>query len=336
MKRYRAFIAGNPKSINLQNFRSLVGDYFSDTEVSADINFGIRNFFSAFVQTRRELTAYKPDIIILYQLNLTAFITLLANKRRIPVLAVGVGSDVLLMPKRNFIFGKMLRYILSHSTHYNAGSDYLASQMRLYCPAGIDVMIANLGITPVEPTEKQNIIYSNRLHSPLYRVEFIIKAFANFVRKPVYADWKLVVAGCGREKEFSDLAKALSIGDKVEITGWLTPSQNAEYYAKSMVYVSIPISDGVPASLMEAVSAKCLPVLSNIPAYESLTENGLQAVMLSDEEIGNCDFLGKALTCGTAEMMELNSKFVHTFSDKEINRMRFMDLFDEIFASRKP
>lgn len=336
MKRNKAFIAGNPKSINLQNFRSLIGGYFSDTEVSADINFGIRNFFSAILQTRRQLAEFKPDIIILYQLNLTAFITLLANKSHIPVLAVGVGSDVLLMPKRNFVFKRMLRYILSHSTHYNAGSDYLASQMQQYCPMGSRIMIANLGITPVKATEKQNIIYSNRLHSELYRVEFIIRAFANFVRKPVYADWKLIVAGCGREKEFFDLAKALSIEDKVEITAWLSPSQNAENYAKSRVYVSIPISDGVPASLMEAVSAECVPVLSDLPAYESLRKNGLQAIMLSDEEIGNCDFLDKALTCDTAEMIECNSKFVQAFSDKAINKKHFTDLFDEIFASLKP
>lgn len=336
MKRNKAFIAGNPNSINLQNFRSLVADYFSVTEVSADLNFGAKNFVSALLQTRRQLAAFNPDIIILYQLNLTAFITLLANKRRIPVLAVGVGSDVLLMPERHWVFKKMLRYILSHSTHYNAGSDYLASQMQQYCPAGSRIMIANLGINPVKAANKQNIIYSNRLHSDIYRVEYIIKAFANFVRNPLYADWQLIVAGCGKENEFAALAKALSVDDKVKITSWLSPSQNAECYAKSKIYVSIPISDGVPASIMEAISAECIPVLSQLPAYECLTKDGLQAITVSDKEIEACNFLEKALTGNASEMIEHNSRFVHDFSDKEVNKKRFTDLFNEIFHSQKP
>ncbi len=332
MKPNSLFIAGNPQSINLLNFRSLVGGYFAKTYLSPCVNYSLKCFFPALKATKRALKEANPDLIVLYQLNLTAFITLLANGGKAKVLSVGVGSDVQLMPRRNRVLKQMLKYILRHSDYFNAGNDYLAWAMKLYAPRDAEVMTANLGITPVKAAEKQNIVYSNRLHGELYRVDKIIKAFARFVQTPKYADWKLIVAGSGREKEFSELVSTLKIADKVEITGWLNAAQNAENYAKSRIYVSIPQSDGVPASLMEAVSADCIPVLSPIESYRSLCRSGMRGIVLSNEELESENFIHKALETDSADIIAQNREFVFEFSDKERNRDKFYALFDKIFA----
>lgn len=332
MKTKTLFIAGNPQSINLRNFRELVGGYFAKTYISPEVNYGARHFFSALRATRQTLKAAKPDLIVLYQLNLTALVSILADRRRTKRLAVGVGSDVLVMPKRNIILRCVLRFILRHSDYYNAGSDYLAEAMRQYAPKGCDILIANLGINPVKAVEKENIVYSNRLHGSLYRVDKIIRGFARFCTKPERASWRLVVAGSGREEEFRELALRLGIEDKTEITGWLSPEQNAAYYAKSRIYVSIPTSDGVPASVMEAVSADCIAVLSDIDAYKSLCASGLRAVIVSDEDLENEDFIAKALSGDCIEMIEQNHRFVAEFSDRERNRRKFYRLFEHIFS----
>lgn len=332
MKTKTLFIAGNPQSINLRNFQELVGGYFAKTYISPETNYGARHFFSALSCTRRALKAAKPDLIVLYQLNLTAFITILADHGHAKRLAVGVGSDVLVMPRRNMVLRCILRFILRRSDYYNAGSDYLAEAMRRYAPKNCEILVANLGIDPVKATEKENIVYSNRLHGSLYRVDKIIRGFARFCSKPDRADWRLVVAGSGREKEFKELALQLGIGEKTEITGWLSPEENAARYAKSRIYVSIPTSDGVPASLMEAVSADCIAVLSDIAAYKSLCESGLRAVVASDESLEKEDFIEKALSGDCAEMIEQNRRFVAEFSDRERNRRKFYRLFERIFS----
>ncbi len=332
MKPNSLFIAGNPQSINVLNFRSLVGDYFSQTYLSPYVDYSFKRFFSALKATKKALKEAKPEMIVLYQLNLTAFITLLANSGKAKVLAVGVGSDVLLMPRRNLALKLMLKYILRHSDYFNAGNDYLASEMRQYTPKDTEIMVANLGITPIKPSEKQNIIYSNRLHGDLYRVDKIIKAFAQFVQQSQYSDWKLIVAGSGKEKEFADLVSRLGIVDRVEITGWLTPEQNAENYAKSRIYVSIPISDGVPASLMEAISADCIPILSPIEAYRSLCASGMGGNILTDKELEQENFIQRGLECDSTEMIAKNREFVFEFSDRERNRQKFYDLFNIAFA----
>lgn len=328
MKAERLLVVGNPESVHTRNLRELVGGYFSMTRLTENIDCGCGNFFKALIRTKRLLKEYEPDFIILYQLNLTAFIATLAKNRNIPTLAVGIGSDILLMPKRGLVYRWMLRYILKRSHYYNAGSPYLAEMMRKYCPPDSEIVVANLGINPVKPAEKKNIIYSNRLHGSLYRIDEIIRAFSKFVSKPGNDDWTLVVAGCGREKELSELCESLNISDKVRITSWLSPEENNEYYAVSRVYVSIPESDSFPISLWEAMSAGCLPVVSDLPAYRGIIKDNENAVVVKDSELKG-DFFERIRQVDSEKMIRANKLLVAEFADKETNRRKFCSIFDK-------
>ena len=201
MKNKTLLIAGNENSILTKRFKQLFVGKFDRIEITSGIKFDLKHIIGAFFKTRRLLKELKPDMIVLYQLNLTAFIVALAKKRSIPTLAVAIGSDVLVMPKRGFVFKAMLRYILKSSDAFNAVCPYLIEQMRQYAPKNANIVLVNLGIELVKPATKENIVYSNRLHSPLYRIDDIIRAFANFVSKPEYVSWRLVVAANGREEE---------------------------------------------------------------------------------------------------------------------------------------
>ena len=194
------------------------------------------------------------------------------------------------MPKRGFLYKAMLKYILKNSQAFNAGSPYLLEQMQQYCPKGKEIILANLGINPIQEVEKQKIIYSNRLHSSLYRIDEVIKAFAKFVSKPQYSDWQLVIAATGKEKEFQQLAQRLCVKEKVKFVGWLSQKENAEYYSKSKIYISIPMSDSFPISLMEAMSAECLCIISDLPAYKGLMKNKENSLVISNEEILKADY----------------------------------------------
>lgn len=328
MKGNRLLVVGNPESILTRNLMKLVSGYFSRTCLTENIDYSFGNFFKALIQTKRLMKEYEPDFIILYQLNLTAFIATLAKNRNIPTLAVGIGSDILLMPKRGLVYRGMLRYILKRSHYYNAGSPYLAEMMRKYCPPDSEIVIANLGINPIRPAEKKNIIYSNRLHRSLYRIDEIIMAFSRFVSKGENDDWMLVVAGYGRERELSELCESLNISDKVRITSWLSPEENNEYYAVSRVYVSIPESDSFPISLWEAMSAGCLPVVSDLPAYRGIIKDNENAVVVKDAELKG-DFFERIRKVDYEKMIRANKLLVAEFADKETNRRKFCSIFDK-------
>ena len=318
-------IVGNPKSIHTIRLSRFFEENYQVNLIDEGIDFSFRNFFSALRQTKSILSKFSPDVLVLYQLNLTAFVATLANrKKKIPTFAIGIGSDILTMPKKGWAYKAMLKYVLKHSQAYNAGSPYLLEQMQKYCPKRSEILLANLGINPIQPIEKENIVFSNRLHSPLYRIDEVIKAFANFVSKPEFEDWRLVVAATGKEKEFQQLSQSLGIEDKVKFVGWLSQKENAEYYAKSKIYISLPKSDSFPISLMEAMSGECLCIISDLPAYKGIMKQGENCLIVSDLEIEKADYIERVLELDSQNILQKNKTFADSYADTEKNKEKFI------------
>ena len=329
-------IVGNPKSIHTIRLSRFFEENYQVNLIDEGIDFSFRNFFSALKEVKKILSSNRYDILVLYQLNLTAFVATLANrKKKIPTFAIGIGSDILTMPKKGWAYKAMLKYILKRSQAYNAGSPYLLEQMQKYCPKRSEILLANLGINPIQPIEKEKIVFSNRLHSPLYRIDEVIKAFAKFVSKPEFADWRLVVAATGREKEFQQLAHFLGIEDKVKFVGWLSQKENAEYYAKSKIYISLPKSDSFPISLLEAMSGECIPVISDLPAYKGIMKKGENALILSNEEIAKADYLEQALALDNKIILSRNKAFVEDYANIERNKAKFISVAENLVAKQK-
>lgn len=331
MKNKRMLIVGNPKSIHTIRLSRFFEENYQVNLIDEGIDFSFRNFFSALRQTKTILSKLSPDVLVLYQLNLTAFVATLANrKKKIPTFAIGIGSDILTMPKKGWAYKAMLKYILKHSQAYNAGSPYLLEQMQKYCPKRSEILLANLGINPIQPIEKENIVFSNRLHSPLYRIDEVIKAFANFVSKPEFADWRLVVAATGKEKEFQQLSQSLGIEDRVKFVGWLSQKENAEYYAKSKIYISLPKSDSFPISLMEAMSGECLCIISDLPAYKGIMKQGENCLIVSDLEIEKADYIERVLELDSQNILQKNKTFVDFYADIEKNKEKFISTAERL------
>lgn len=324
-------IVGNPKSIHTIRLSRFFEENYQVNLIDEGIDFSFRNFFSALRQTKTILSKLSPDVLVLYQLNLTAFVATLANrKKKIPTFAIGIGSDILTMPKKGWAYKAMLKYILKHSQAYNAGSPYLLEQMQKYCPKRSEILLANLGINPIQPIEKENIVFSNRLHTPLYRIDEVIKAFANFVSKPEFEDWQLVVAATGKEKEFQQLSQSLGIEDKVKFVGWLSQKENAEYYAKSKIYISLPKSDSFPISLLEAMSGECLCIISDLPAYKGIMKQGENCLIVSDSEIEKADYIERVLELDSQNILQKNKIFADSYADIEKNKEKFISTAEKL------
>ena len=284
----------------------------------------ILRFIKAIRRTIREL---RPDVIHIHQLTTPCLYALWAIRRRVPTLIMAWGSDVLVNPKRSFILKKMVRYILRHGDHYTANSQYVASEMRRLAGRELEIPLANLGIE-LHPqiAEKQNVVFSNRLHNPLYRIDAIIRAFAKFVEHA--PDWKLVVAATGSETEkLKDLVKELNINDKVKFVGWLDSERNFHYYSIAKVWVSIPESDARPTSLFEAMSMGCIPIVADVPSLHEWIKDGVNGVIVKDI---SREFISKANAIPMAEAVAMNRKIVEETATKEANRRKYLQMYEQI------
>lgn len=296
--KYRLLVIA-PNGIHLKNFLSRVESETSAIHVITSekgasnhpetvVDFSYRNpmnLLNTPKQIRAVCKGFRPDIVHSHQLNSVSYFTMNGLRgSSIPFVATAWGSDVLVRSKRNGFLKRVLKRIVNSADAFTADSQEVADKMRELSKKELHISICNFGAEkPPITLPKENIIYSNRMHNPLYRIDKIINAFAAFKNSPAGKKWRLIVAGSGTETEkLKSLSNDLSLGDSVDFQGWVGPEKNAENYAKSKVWVSVPESDATPISLLEAMYNGCFPVVYDLPSLREWIENDVNGKLILD------------------------------------------------------
>lgn len=337
-------------SIHTYNYLNLIVGFFSNILFITDnapekpndfdfvlTDFSIRNPINAHKSInfiKKRIAEFKPDIIHIHQAGTNAYLALKASKKfKIPTIVTAWGGDILDVPDYNFLYKKLTKYVLKNAGYFTSDSLFMASKMQhLAFPNTLDITIANFGIN-IEKLDlpKENLIFSNRLHKKMYRIDEIIKSFKRFITNKKHENWKLVIAGEGDEtSKLKQLATELEIDDKVEFVGWLDKTYNNEYYFRSKIFVSIPTSDATSISLLEALAAGCIPVLSNLPANLEWVVDGLNGVIVDNL---NNNFIEQALELDYNKVKDINSYIIEKKATKEVNRKKFIELYNRVLKS---
>lgn len=344
----RLLIAGS-NSIHTFNYLKLIEGFFDEVLLITTspapeykgnyhwFNFSLRNPLSAYRTVRslkKIINDYSPDVIHLQQANSVAYLTLLAaGKSKAPRILTGWGSDILTTPDSGFLYKKMVVWILKHAGYFTADANFVGKRMKELAPHIKKVSIINLGIDVNFPSmPKENIIYSNRLHKKLYRLDKIIDAFKKLTEQAAYNQWKLVVAAEGEETSaLKSLVATSGVENRVDFVGWLGKEKNMEMYARAKVFVSVPESDATSISLLEAMAAGCVPVVSNLPANNEWITSGENGFIVKDLD---SDFLEPALTSDMQKIASINKSIIQQRGTKEIAREQFLNIYRNILKER--
>jgi glycosyltransferase involved in cell wall biosynthesis len=339
----RKLLLISSNTIHTYKYLQLVEDYFDEVllitnekskvydypTVELNFNLKIKTLFSTVKEIKKQIELFQPSIIHIHQANSYAFFALLAcRKSFIPTVLTAWGSDVLLLPKSNFLLKKMVQFNLRNADFLTSDSIYMAQEMEKIAPLKNRIIIANFGID-VTPTncEKENIIYSNRLHKKLYRVDKILEAFSLFYTNN-NTDWKLVIAATGTETDTLKIKVAeLNLEHAIEFVGWIQKEDNEKWYSKAKIWVSIPESDATSISLLEAMACGCIPVVSDLPANCEWIQSGLNGIIVNDLE---SDFISDALKLNLAEAINMNKNRIEKDGTKASNRIKFIQLYQTI------
>lgn len=332
-------------SVHTYNYYDLIKNYFDDTLLITSVvqkiegnisvikgDFTIKKPIKAWKNFRfikRAILEYTPDLIHVQQANSTAFLTLLANrKKNIPVIVTAWGSDVLKSPGSHFLLKKMVRYNLKQADYLTCDANIVAKKMlELEPDIKNEILVANFGINPFSrKTQKENIIYCNRLHKKLYRIDSVIEGFNRFI-KNTNENWKLVLAGSGEETEnLKKLVNKLGIQQQIDFIGWVGKTVNYEMYNKSKLYISIPESDATAISLLEAMHAGCLPIVSDLPANHEWITDGVNGKIAYDLE---GDYISESLKIDSKKATKNNKHLIEEHGFKDANRKKFFSLYDK-------
>ncbi len=234
------------------------------------------------------------------------------------------GSDVLIAPHRNRFYKKITNFVLNHAAFVTADSEHMIQAIEQLSP-GIRCELVYFGIEPILPGAKEKIVYSNRSLKELYNIGQVIDEFAEFHKQN--PDWKLVIAGQGNQEDM--LRKKVvqgQLSDHVIFIGWLSSENNCSWYKKATLYISIPSSDGTSVSLLEAMSAGCIPVVSDLPvAYEWITDGENGVIKKAGENA-----LLRALKLDPEKLTIRNADIINSRATGSITKQKFKSIFEQV------
>jgi hypothetical protein len=303
---------------------------------------------------RALIERWQPAVVHVHQADATAWHAVRAARPTgVPVVLTLWGSDVLSLPHRGWWQRAMVRQALQGASAWTADAQVLLRAAQAIAGADAPPWRAwiPLGIDPppdVGAVVRERRILSCRLHKPLYRIDAIVRAFAQAA--PQLPGWVLEVAAAGEQTPaLRALAQALGVADRVEFTGMLAAPQLAQAYRRSALFVSVPESDGTSVSLLEAMAAGCLPVLADLPANREWARDGENGLIVgqgaSALAVPLVDALAQALVHGARWWAEggwdasgrpRNETLIAERATLRANIQQFLALHARVTSSARP
>ena len=201
------------------------------------------------------------------------------------------GSDVLVTPQRSVLQRWLLRRVLQACALATSDSRHMAQRMRELGAGEVMTFPFGLEVLPPLPAAKDDdLFFANRGLEPIYAPQRVIEAFA-----AVVAHWpqaRLVVANDGSLLgALRTRVNELGLQDQVRFVGRLDGATQDYCYAKARWYLSLPASDSVSVSVLEAMAHGCIPLLSDLPANRELVRDGDNGLIAADGALPGIDAL---------------------------------------------
>ena len=224
----------------------------------------------------RWLRGVDADWINAHYLTSHGTLAWLARKAgvRAQLAASAWGSDILVAPRASRVLRWLTSRVLRDATLCTSDSAHMARRMVELGAREVMTFPFGLEALPPEPAQKEPFLFfANRGLEDIYDPHRVLALFAGIAAER--PDARLVVANGGSLAEpLKQQARALGLADRIEFVGRLDAAAQAAFYARATWYLSVPRSDSVSVSVLEAMGHGCIPLLSDLPANRELVREG--------------------------------------------------------------
>jgi glycosyltransferase involved in cell wall biosynthesis len=184
------------------------------------------------------------------------------------------GSDILVAPARSATLRWITSRVLRACTLTTSDSCVMAARMRELGAREVMVFPFGLEALPEESLSKEPwLFFANRGLEPIYAPQRVLASFAEIAKwQP---DARLVIANDGSLRgSLERQVNSMGLAGRVQFTGRLDSAAQDQWYAQAQWYLSLPASDSIAVSVLEAMAHGCIPVLSDLPANHELVSSG--------------------------------------------------------------
>ena len=299
-------------------------------------------FTSGLFKVKKIIKKEQPDMVIAERTTSYGFLAAICGLKPVAIAQQG-RTDLwpeksILLPLKKII----QNYAFEKADLIHAWGPVMTISMRvanvdmnkvLVLPKGID--LEQFGNTKNNASKKLTAIVTRSL-MPEYRHDVILQAFGMLNQRGI--DFELTIVGDGKLLPIlKELATKLNIENKVNFMGRIPNTNLPELLQQSDFYISMPITEGVSASLFEAMASNCYPVVTDIPGNQSWIkhrENG-QLVTIDDTEMLANELLWAFENSSYRnEAVIKNRKFVEENANYKINMKIIANKYHELINTK--
>ena len=192
------------------------------------------------------------------------------------------GSDILVTPDNSAVLRWTTSRVLRDAAVCTSDSGHMARRMRELGAREVMTFPFGLDALPAMPADKEpQLFFANRGLEDIYDPMRVLALFAGVAA--AWPDARLVVANSGALREALEArARQLGLASRIEFVGRLDAGAQSAFYARARWYVSVPRSDSVSVSVLEAMGHGCIPLLSDLPANRELVRDGANGLIVAD------------------------------------------------------
>lgn len=242
----------------------------------------------AFLTIKRIAKKFNPDMVIAERTTSYGFLAAISGIKPIAIAQQGI-TDLWPHSSPLFPFKKMLQdYAFKKADLIHAWGNVMAQHMVesnvdmtkvMILPKGINLEFFEFNEAHDETLIKAVV---TRALEPEYKHDTILRAFS--ILKENKIPFQLTIIGDGTElKRLKHLAKELQIETEVYFVGRINNTDIPKFLQKANLYISMPITEGVSASLFEAMACGCFPIVSDLPGNRSWIQEKVNGILVPSE-----------------------------------------------------
>jgi glycosyltransferase involved in cell wall biosynthesis len=256
------------------------------TDAGTQDTLGKLGYLRSVRRIRQIVKDMEPDILVGYRVASYGYVGARTGFR--PLVVVAQGEHIITprhsLPKRIFAMTALREATLLHSwaPHVTDRLVELGAEPGriLTCHRGID-------ITRFSPTDEHervpgSVVVTRNL-CRWYRIDIIVKALA-LARQEVGGITGTLAGDGEGEQELRELTGELELSDVVRFIGRVPHEELPVLLRRSSIYASAVRTDGVSASLLEAMATGCFPVVRDNAANRHWVEHGRNGFLVKGED----------------------------------------------------
>ncbi|MBN1161372.1 MAG: glycosyltransferase family 4 protein [Dehalococcoidales bacterium] len=253
------------------------------------------SFLQWIFRVRKLLKEIRPDVIDAHFIIDNGLLAALSGFH--PYVVTAWGSDVLLFPRRNFIWRLVAKFVIKRADRVVCDSEvvkkgllWLGSQ-----PEKISIIYNGIDTDKFSPQRADDglkdklgisgfpTIICIRHLRPLYNVEMLVRAIPLVLKQVTQA--RFIIGGDGFQRDYlENLVKNSRASQNVRFIGYLPHDDLAAYLASADIYVSTSRSDSTSLSLQEAMACGLAPVVTDLPANREWITDGENGFVVPQED----------------------------------------------------